>query len=124
MKLLPTVTSSGVMMPSPLASLYENGRAKKAFTERPTESRVVPVPMVCNDLPLASLPSAKILLLLCDIAIVTSQPSAFRSRMAVLNSTSTPEFETEDRFFNTVSCDAPDDAAIGWLTRASCVFLL
>src|SRR5256885_16500214 len=111
------------MMPSPLASEKVNGRAKNPLTGRPTESRVVPVPIVGSGLPGASLPSLRILLLLCDMAIVTSQPSARRSRIAVLSVTSTPEFDTDERFLSTVSCDAPDAAAIGWLTSAALVRL-
>src|SRR5690349_1126411 len=109
------------MIPSPFASAYVYGRAKKPLIDAPTESRVVPVPIVGSGLPAASLPMSLILFELCDAASVTSQPSARRSSSVALTESSRPLFDTEPRFFTTERVEAPDEAAIGCDTRASLV---
>ena len=73
----------------------------------------MPVPMVGSGLPVASLPSDRILLLLWEPDNVMSQLTARRSITVALNVGSSPVFCTDDRFLSTDSVDAPEDAAIG-----------
>src|ERR1041385_6167569 len=112
------------MIPSPLASVYLYGRRKTPFTGKPTESRVLPVPIVLLGLPAGSTPSDSTLLLLWDAEMVMSHPSARRSISVALSCASSPEFCTPPRFVRTLVADGDADGAIGRLMSASRVFLL
>src|ERR1043165_2249573 len=109
------------MMPSPLASAKVYGRYNQPVIGGPSESQVVPVPIVGSGLPLSSTPSDAILFELCDMLSVTSHANCRMSNTVVLIETSAPEFSTDPRLRVIWSDDGPADAAIGWLIRASFV---
>src|SRR5690349_1390770 len=120
----PTWTSDGEMSPSWFESANVYGRKNHPLAGSPTESRVAVVPIVGLGLPLASTPSERILLVLCEPVSVMSQPSARRSSRRALIDTSTPEFCTDPRLRVTVVADGAAEPAIGCAIKASCVFLL
>src|SRR5665213_1091277 len=115
------------MMPSWFLSAYVYGCAKKPLTDRPSESRVIPVPMVGFGFPFASRPSDRILLVLWDPPSVSSQEKLGLSTSVVVIWSSRPVFCTEPRFRVIVRLvvpgtpGAPADAAIGCAMSASFV---
>src|SRR6185437_9385216 len=112
------------MMPSPFASENVNGRTNQPLIGKPTESRCEPVPTVGFGWPCALRPREITLLLLCDAATVTSQPNCRRSKNVAFRSASTPLLAMDPSFSIWLRAGAPDEAAIGTLINALCVFLL
>src|SRR6185437_2355043 len=119
----PTCTSLSLINPSPLASENVYGTKNQAFAGSPTESRVVPVPIVGFGAPVASLPSDRILFVLCEPLSVTSQPKARRSSSCMVTWASTPLFITDPRLRVMLSDDGAAEPAMGCEMSASFVFL-
>src|SRR4051812_32282273 len=102
--------------------------------EKPTESRLEPVPMVGLGLkPVVQsvvltvhgdVPRSTTLFELCEPPSVTFHPNCGRSRMLAVSVASRPEFFTEPALTVRVSDDGPADDAIGRLINASFVTLL